>query len=215
VEEHFYVLFPWLYVAMQKWRLTPLQQAWLLWGLCAAVLAWRCVLVFGMHVDSERTNLATDTRVDSILFGCALAVWNNPVLDQPQQRPNLWKYFIVPAAFAALLFCIVYRGEAFRETWRYTIQGAALTFVFIAAVRFHRWPLFRFLDFKPIAFIGVISYSLYLIHQVLLYMVAALVPQVHPVFRALIALAASVCLAWAIYLFVEKPCARLRRKLTD
>jgi peptidoglycan/LPS O-acetylase OafA/YrhL len=215
VEEHFYVLFPWLYVAMQKWRLTPLQQAWLLWGLCAAVLAWRCVLVFGMHVDSERTNLATDTRVDSILFGCALAVWNNPVLDQPQQRPNLWKYFIVPAAFAALLFCIVYRGEAFRETWRYTIQGAALTFVFIAAVRFHRWPLFRFLDLKPIAFIGVISYSLYLIHQVLLYMVAALVPQVHPVFRALIALAASISLAWAIYLFVEKPCARLRRKLTD
>ena len=90
-----------------------------------------------------------------------------------------------------------------------------MTFVFIAAVRFHRWPLFRFLNWKPVAFIGLISYSLYLIHQVLLYVVAALLPQVHPVIGALIALAASIGLAWAIYLLVEKPCARLRRRLTD
>lgn len=215
VEEHFYLLFPWLYVAMQKWRLPPSRQAWLLWGLCAAVLAWRCMLVLGMHAVADRTYMATDTRVDSILFGCALAVWNNPVLDESQPRPDLWKYFIVPAAFVALLLCIVYRGAAFRETWRYTIQGVALTFIFIAAVRFHRWPLFRFLNFKPVAFVGVLSYSLYLIHQVLLSAVETLVPQVHPLARSAIALAAAVGLAWIIYLYIEKPCARLRARLKD
>jgi peptidoglycan/LPS O-acetylase OafA/YrhL len=215
VEEHFYLLFPWLYVAMQKWRLPPRRQAWLFWGLCAAILAWRCVLVLGLHAATDRTYLATDTRVDSILFGCALAVWRNPVLDRPQLRPGLWKYFIVPAAFAALLLCIVFRCPVFRETWRYSIQGAALTFIFIAAMQFHSWPLFRFLNLKSVAFIGVLSYSLYLIHQVLLYAVGALLPQQHAMVRAVLALFASVCLAWLIHLFIEKPCARLRARLTD
>lgn len=73
VEEHFYVLFPLLYVAMQRNRLPRLTQAWLLWGMCALVLAWRCVLVMAMHADSTRIYIATDTRVDAILFGCALA----------------------------------------------------------------------------------------------------------------------------------------------
>jgi peptidoglycan/LPS O-acetylase OafA/YrhL len=49
----------------------------------------------------------------------------------------------------------------------------------------------------------------------LLYVVAALLPQVDPVIGALIALAASIGLAWAMWLLVEKPCARLRRRLTD
>jgi peptidoglycan/LPS O-acetylase OafA/YrhL len=32
----------------------------------------------------------------------------------------------------------------------------------------HRWPLIRFLNFRPVVCIGAVSYSLYLIHQVLL-----------------------------------------------
>jgi peptidoglycan/LPS O-acetylase OafA/YrhL len=166
-----------------------------------------------MHVVSDRTYLATDTRVDSILFGCALAVWNNPVLDPPRTNPGVWKFLVLPMAVAALLGCILYRAPAFRETWRYTIQGMALTFVFIAAMRFHHWPLFRFLNLRPIAFIGVLSYSLYLVHQVLLAVAERLLPQWHPLLRALIALAASLCVAWLIWHCVEKPCARLRARL--
>jgi len=196
VEEHFYLIFPLLYLAMHRWRLAPARQALLFWSLCAVLLAWRCLLVLGMHAPSDRTYLATDTRFDSILFGCALAVWNNPALDKPQTRPHLWKYLILPAAFAALLACLVYRAPAFRETWRYSIQGVALTFVFIAAIRFADWPLFRFLSLKPVAFIGVLSYSMYLVHQVLIDAIGNLLPQAHPLQRAVIALAATVCVAW-------------------
>jgi peptidoglycan/LPS O-acetylase OafA/YrhL len=215
VEEHFYLLFPWLYVAMQRFGLSQSRQAWLLWGLCAALLAWRCVLVLGLDVQSDRTYRATDTRGDSILFGCALAVWNNPVLDPPRLRPHAWKYVLLPSAFAALLLSIVFRNAVFKETLRYSIQGAALTIVFIAAIRFHHWPPFRFLNLKPVAFAGVLSYSLYLIHHPLLLLIARLMPQLHPLLRALIALSASVCLAWLVYLLVEKPCARLRNRLKD
>jgi peptidoglycan/LPS O-acetylase OafA/YrhL len=215
VEEHFYLLFPWLYIAMQKWRIPRLRQAQLLWGLCAVILAWRCVLAIAMHASSGRIYIATDTRLDSILFGCALAVWNNPVLDEPTRSPRLWKYVLLPAAALTLVFSFSYGGDLFRETWCFSLQGAALALVFVAAIRFHSWPPFRVLNFRPVAFIGVLSYSLYLLHYVLLRAVLQLWPRWPSVLRALISLAASIILAWVIYQLVEKPCARLRRRFMD
>ena len=214
VEEQFYLLFPLLYIFIQKLRVPQSEQAWLLWGLCVLILAWRCTLVMAMHSESTRIYIATDTRVDSVLFGCALAVWNNPVLDEPMGSPGLWKFLLLPAALAALLICFLFQGTVFRETWYFSIQGAALTLVFIAAIRFHTWPLFRFLNWRPVAFIGTLSYSLYLVHDVLLRAVARLWPQSHAWQRAVISLAASLFAAWAIYVLVETPCARLRKRLT-
>ncbi|HXI77412.1 MAG TPA: acyltransferase, partial [Steroidobacteraceae bacterium] len=168
VEEHFYLLFPLLYIYMQKWRMSRLGQARLLWSICALILVWRCVLVLLMHASSVRIYLATDTRVDSILFGCALAVWNNPVLDAARLPPNIWKFVLFPGALVVLVLCLAYRGTMFDEIWGFSIEGAALTLVFIAAVRFYDWPLIRVLNSRPLAYLGLLSYSLYLIHDVLL-----------------------------------------------
>jgi peptidoglycan/LPS O-acetylase OafA/YrhL len=215
VEEHFYVLFPLLYIAMQRCRLPRLTQVWLLGAICALVLAWRCVLVMAMHANSTRIYLATDTRLDSILFGCALALWNNPARDEPMQSPDIWQYFLVPAALIALVLCLAFRGPVFRETLYFSIQGLALMLIFIAAVRFHTWPLFRVLNSRPMVFIGVCSYSLYLVHDVLLRAIARLWPQSHEWQRALIGLGASLLTSWVIYEAIERPCASLRKRLTD
>jgi peptidoglycan/LPS O-acetylase OafA/YrhL len=215
VEEQFYLVFPLLYIAMQRCRIPRFGQAWLLWGLCAVILTWRCILVMAMHAESARIYIATDTRLDSVLFGCALAVWRNPALDEPTGPPGLWKFLLFPAALVALLMCFLFDGTVFRETWYFAIQGAALTLVFSAAMRFHTWPLFRFLNWRPVAFIGTLSYSLYLVHDVLLRAVARLWPQSHGWQHAVISLAASIIAAWTIYVLVEKPAARLRKRLTD
>ncbi len=214
VEEHFYLLFPWLYIAMQKWRMPPAEQALFLWGLCAVVLAWRCVLVMALHVDKAHILFATDTRVDAILFGCALAVWNNPFLDPPKGSPQLWKYGLLPAAVVALLLTLVCGGRVFEETGYFSVQGVALTLLFSCAIRFHAWPLFRFLNFRWVAFIGTLSYSLYLVHEVLLRAVTRLWPQWHGSLRVATALAASLIAALTIYVLIERPCAVLRKKLT-
>ena len=215
VEEHFYLLFPLLYVAMQKWRMSRETQRWLLLGLCVAVLAWRCLLVLVLHATIPRINFATDTRMDSILFGCALAVWDNPVLDKPRQETILWKYLLPAAALGALMLCFALRTARFTEIWAFSVQGVALTVLFICAIRYHTAPAFRILNWRPVAFIGVLSYSLYLVHHVLLRAAEHLWPRWHSWQRAAIALAASMMAAWIIYELIEKPCARLRRKLTD
>jgi peptidoglycan/LPS O-acetylase OafA/YrhL len=228
VEEHFYLLFPWLYVALRKLRLTPRHQALVFWGLCGVVLAWRCILVYGIFgkyglygafgddaVSIDRTYMASDTRVDSILFGCALAVWRNPMLDAPVLRERWWKTVIVPAALLLLAFCLVVRNPQFRETLRYTLQGIALTVMFMAAIRFKSWLPFRFLNLRPVVFIGGLSYSLYLVHFAVLFAVQRNLPALHPVASGALALAISLLLSWTIYRVVERPCARLRRRLID
>jgi len=217
VEEHFYLLFPWLYIAMQKWKLSRPAQAYLLWGLCALVLIWRCVLFLSMGPNVNRAHIlfGTDCRVDAILFGCALAVWNNPVLDPPRGSPQLWKYRLLPLAIAVLLLCLAINRMDFKNTVYFSLQGVALTAVFICAIRFSNWPVFRFLNWRPVAYVGALSYSLYLTHEVVLLAVLELLPQWRGSLRVLLTLAISLVVSWAIYELIEVPCARLRRKLTD
>jgi peptidoglycan/LPS O-acetylase OafA/YrhL len=215
VEEHFYLAFPWLFIALQKRKLSARNQALLLWCLCALVLLWRLLLVFAYHVPITRTYMASDTRVDSILFGCALAVWNNPVLDDIRMDERRWKYLYVPFAALVLGCCLLVRSDNFRETFRYSLQGGALTLLFVAAIRYHRWPVFAWLNTRVMVFIGLLSYSLYLLHLAVIFGIARALPQMDHVFRGSLSLAISIALAWLIYVTVEKPCARLRRKLSD
>jgi peptidoglycan/LPS O-acetylase OafA/YrhL len=215
VEEHFYLVFPWLFIALQRLNFSARQQAAILWGLCVLVLAWRLVLVFVYHVPIERTYLASDTRVDSILFGCALAVWNNPVLDEMPMDERRWKYAYVPLAALLLGGCLLVRGDNFRETFRYSLQGVALTVLFIAAIRYHRWRLFAWLNTRVMVYIGLLSYSLYLLHLAVIFGIARALPDMSHLLRGTFSLAISIALAWLIYVWVEKPCARLRRKLSD
>lgn len=214
VEEHFYLLFPWIFVLMQRLRLSQRHQAFAFWGLCGLVLLWRCILVGEFHLSDNYIGRASDTRIDSILFGCALAVWSNPVLDRPNLTPNLWKYLILPAAILALLASMAIPNIMFRDTLRYTVQGVALTFVFIAAIRFHHWMPFRALSWPPLAFIGVLSYSLYLMHHAVIFAVRQVLPG-SVLMQAVAAFSISMTLAWVMYVCIERPCAKLRKRLTD
>lgn len=215
VEEHFYLLFPWIYLAMRRRGYSGRRQALILLTMCALVLVWRSVLVLRLHAWADRTYMGSDTRIDSILFGCILAVFYNPTLDRWEAHERRWKYAYLPLALALLFATFLIRGEAFRETVRYSLQGLALGPVFIAAIRFPHWLPFRLLNLKPLTFIGLLSYSLYLLHYGSLLYVQAFMPRGGAVGQALAAFALSMLLAWLIYVLIERPCARLRRRLTD
>jgi peptidoglycan/LPS O-acetylase OafA/YrhL len=212
VEEHFYLLFPCLFIAMQRLLAGRLRaQTAVLLALCAAVLAWRCALVFGWHAPMDRTYLATDTRVDSILFGCALAVGANPVLDPPRASPALLRWVLLPLGAAILIFSFLFRAPWFRESFRYTVQGIGLVPIFVAGIREPDFGPFRFLNWRAVRHAGLLSYSLYLVHHVVLYALPegklALLP------RAFLCLGVALAIAESIHRAIEKPCARLRRRL--
>src|SRR5258708_6828419 len=127
----------------------------------------------------------------------------------------LWKRVLLPLGLLALIASFVIRNDGFRETLRYTLQGVALVPVFVCAMRFPSWGLMRILNYRPIAFVGVLSYSLYLMHQVVLFaLTPALEPKLGAIPTALIGLAISLALAWLVHRLIERPIARLRRRFS-
>ena len=85
VEEHFYLLFPLAFVGLARYGARPDRQALVLLGACASILLWRIVLYSKLDMtdvlSGQRLEIASDTRFDSILFGCILALYGNPALD--------------------------------------------------------------------------------------------------------------------------------------
>jgi peptidoglycan/LPS O-acetylase OafA/YrhL len=215
VEEHFYCLFPFLYISLLKRGVSPKRQMLIFWGICLAILLWRCVLVFGMGAEEGRIHNLSDTRIDSMLFGCALAVHGNPVLDPPYGSDRLWKYFVLPGGITLLLLSFLFRYPEYELTLRYTIQGIALYGLFIAAIRFPDWGVFQILNWSWMRFIGLLSYSLYLVHDIVLQLVYLYLPQFSVSLQGAIGLLISFILAYAMYRYIELPCGKLRKQLSS
>jgi peptidoglycan/LPS O-acetylase OafA/YrhL len=76
------------------------------------------------------------------------------------------------------------------------------------SIRYPDWSFMRALNVAPVRFLGTLSYSLYLTHQVVLYGVWRL-PLPDPL-RALLTFVGSLLIAVGIFRYVEKPFAKLR-----
>ena len=150
IEEHFYLVFPLLVLLFCRLRLSPFRQGVILLVGCVAVLLWRSYLVYGLHVETARTYYGTDTRLDSLLFGCAAALMLSPMLDRQRRwsRPNPW---VALVAFACLGATLLVRGDAFRESSRYTIQSIAIVVCMLYAITAAGSRTFRVLNWKAIA----------------------------------------------------------------
>lgn len=208
VEEHFYMLFP-LIFALVLIKFPARKRAAALLGFCAVVLGWRTFVAFSTH-NFAWTYLATDTRLDSIAFGCILALWRNPVLDDEvvADRKTMNWFWV---GMAALLLCFVFRNQLFRETARYTIQGLALMPIFTIAILRHRDRGFAWLNTPLMKWLAAFSYTIYLVHYVGFLVVEHYITT-QPVLKAAIAGVLILAYAWALYAFVEKPFARLRKR---
>jgi peptidoglycan/LPS O-acetylase OafA/YrhL len=212
VEEHFYLLFPLLYWAMRRWQFTAKQQLGAILGLCAAVLVWRITLVTVFDAPHDRLYRASDTRVDAILAGCALAVYGNPIMDRSRISDATWRFVLFPLGIAVLVGTSFLRQPLFQEAIKGSLQAAALIPLFVVAVRCPSWGPMRLLNTKIIKFFGLLSYGLYLIHRTVLSLVET---WVSPNLLVLVPLALGISIAfcYGLHVYVEQPCARLRKRL--
>ncbi len=214
VEEHFYLIFPLLYVWMCP-RFTVRRQTVILLAICAAALAWRCILHFHFHAGVVRTYFGTDTRFDCILFGCVFAVVANPIFHDPLHGWFLrWMKWLLPLCVAVLLGTFLIRDDSFRETFRYTLQGLALIPLFIAAIQYQQSLPVRLLNLPVTRFLGVLSYSLYLCHLVIIESIQRSWTTANLVLTGTVSLACALCFATLVHYWVERPCTRIRKRLS-
>jgi peptidoglycan/LPS O-acetylase OafA/YrhL len=209
VEEHFYLVFPLLYLAI-----LPLSRKWqgvVLGALCSSCLVWRCVLVLALGGDYDRTYYGTDTRADALLLGCLLAVVANPVLDRVRMRSTA----ALPVLCAGGL--LVVAGEQLPAAWAATVgqtlQDVGLFVAFTAILSAPRSLAGRVLEWRPLARLGVLSYTFYLFHGLALTVLEDHT-QLGTYPRAAVAFLGTLAVSQAVHVGVERPLARLRRRLS-
>ncbi|WP_050476758.1 acyltransferase family protein [Herbaspirillum rhizosphaerae] len=221
VEEQYYLVFPFICVALLAGTANLRRFSWALAASVVLVLVWR-VIVHRNGGSSDYIYMATDTRIDSILYGAWLAL----ILANDTHKH--WRRFsashvVQAVCLLLLLACFVIRHPGFRDTLRYSLQGLALmplmtAICFTSSVA----PLTRLLETRPMRRVGGWSYSLYLYHPIAIVLAeiwwgpGSIGPQqigwqAFPPF-ALTAVLLSFVFAVASYHFVEKPFLRWRRR---
>jgi peptidoglycan/LPS O-acetylase OafA/YrhL len=212
VEEHFYLLFPLaLLVLLKRWSYGQAAAALALG--CVLVLLWRFALLGIAGDPGHYTYHATDTRLDSLLYGCIMGLWLNPALDKaPDGIGGRGWTVLCSLAIALLAASFLWRSEEFRTTLRYTLQGIALFPLFYCAVRYHRLALFSWLNTRPVRALGLVSYTFYLCHFAAID-IAGKVLNVDGLARGVSGFVLAAVFSAACYMLIEKRFAAMRRKL--
>jgi len=205
VEEHFYLLFPLIFIALVPRGPRAIGYACMIG--CAIALVIR-LLSIRAGVSFDEVYEWSHTRYDSILFGCVLALWQNPMLDKHAWRPSVWHF---AGAIGLILLTLVIRNPVAQQTIRYTLQGIAL-FVIFSYILVDTGLITRLLTLKPLRLLGVYSYTFYLSHQAFIALIEAL-GVTRPIPVMILAFPLTWVFCWGMYRMVEQPTARWRRSL--
>jgi peptidoglycan/LPS O-acetylase OafA/YrhL len=199
IEEQFYLVWPVVLVALLRFR-----NRWLITASVAALTA--AVLVHRLAGNGPTQPLVTTSlRADELLIGCLLAclfAWFRAVT---------WTWWPLALGAVPLLVAQVWHAHDLRG-FGYT--AIALLFAFVLAGSITWKPLGRLLSIDPLRWLGRISYSLYLWHYPVIYLIrlksAAGIDHA-TVVNSIAALGVSLVLAVASYELIEKPFIQRRR----
>lgn len=212
IEEHFYFIFPVLFLALSRSKLRESSKRNLLIGFCVLELLWRLARVL-LHFHSiEVWNYyATDARLDSILWGAVLAMFWNPLFGQRTVLPRRGKAWAFAGAVLVLILSLAIPGMIYREAFRYTLQALSLVviFTFIVSDTGH-WSV-RWLEHPVMRYLGWTSYIIYLSHYMFFFLIENLWPMNHWL-MLLATLMLTLAFATLMRYAVELPLQRWRAK---
>jgi len=202
VEEQFYLLWPFAFVALGPRRAMWVAAGVILLGPVARFFDWRFLAGTPYHHVRMFPMVA-----DSLATGCLLAGGRDWI-----EKQDWYLRLFRPAYSAALLAIMLsltrYTYHAVIEIFGWTVINTILAILIHRSVcRPGDW-LGLFLNWKPVAFIGVLSYSLYLWQQLFLNRDSAAWSAAFPQ-----SLLFTFGAALASYLLLEKPLLKLRHRL--
>ena len=210
VEEHFYLLWP---LVIRKNINYTSRLLTIIVGACVTIIAWRVLAHYILSVSADYTGIATDTRINSILYGALLRVLFESTL--ATTVVNICKARVV-RIISILLLIITFgiRDDGFRETIRYSLQGIALMPLFSMVLLDQPTTAIRRVLASPImVLIGRLSYSIYLFHLLARTPAEVVFGSPYRIESVVSGLFFTGVLAYTVYIFVELPIANVRRRL--
>jgi peptidoglycan/LPS O-acetylase OafA/YrhL len=214
VEEQFYLLWPWLLLLGLRFVKEPASSpgirprlALVTLGLAAASAILMAVL-YHPGFDSTRVYDGTDTRAFGLLFGAALAmVWPSRHLTSNVSLGARWILDGLGVAGLTVIAILIWRTNDYSP---FLYQGGmvllSVATVFVIAAIVH--PATRLgpaMGWKPLRWIGVRSYGIYLwMFPIIVLTTPTVTSGVDPL-RAAVQVAASIGVAALSWRFIEEP----------
>jgi peptidoglycan/LPS O-acetylase OafA/YrhL len=206
IEEHFYLLWPLIFVLLGERRR--------LGGAVALVVAlsmWQVAVVKFQIAMTSAWIVRTDMQAEYLMCGCAVAIaqassrWRPTVARLTGPVPLILGSIVMIAA--ALIPVSDWKvAQVFRST------GAAATAVVLAATSTRPEGWFsRLLELRPLTWVGRRSYSLYLWQQLFFAWDAKRAPALGFLQSFPWNLAGAIAAASASYLLIEQPAIRVGR----
>ena len=202
IEEQFYVLWPLVVFAFRRSR-----AALLFVSTAIALTSAIAMYLLSDAADPSRAYYGTDTRIQTLVIGCILAILlHRPDTRTPQADRTWPSLFAVPVAGLVVVAFIVVNGES---QWMYrggfTVFAVLASLLVASVVILPGRGLNRLFELPPVRWVGMISYSLYLWHWPAIVFLTA--PRVGDDGVALLSvrLVAMVSAAWLSFRFIESP----------
>ena len=223
VEEHFYLVFPLLVVGLSFWKIGR-GTAWIAAALLIAGIAIRVFLWHGLVKSDDAYGpwycyiyYPTYSRLDGLLVGVCVAATQcfAPALWQRLTgRPSL---ILVIGAVLLFVACSISQNRLglLASAVSFPLVAVAYGFIVIAAVS-PRSALHR-VRLRVTGFVAAVSYSLYLIHKVLIHVTQPHLAGAHVNIDGtlvfLVCTATSLAAAWTLHICVERPFMRVRSRI--
>ena len=210
VEEQFYLLWPAAFLLFGRNRR---RLASVLCLVIAGIWIYRFLLV--PHVSQGYIYEAFDTRADSLLCGCLLAIALREGFATGFFRIVCSNYAAAIASLALLAISVwleLRLGVDYRDRYGFALDSALAAILLCQAIAFRGRTLFRWLDLKPVRYLGGISYSLYLWQQLVIGAAEKPLARYGLMVTLPVVVAACVAMATLSWQLVERPALRLKKR---
>ncbi|PKR84217.1 acyltransferase family protein [Heyndrickxia camelliae] len=207
VEEQFYLVWPLLILIGLNFLS---KRSVLFLTLLAAILSGLAMaFLYQPGMDPSRVYYGTDTRAFSLLIGAALALcWPSQKLaGKVPFKSSVFLNFIGAFGLFILLWMLARTNQY--ESFLYLggmILLSVITVLLLASLVHPASSISRIFELKPLRFLGVRSYGIYLWHYPIILLTT---PAVHTqgisIFRVLFQIALIILLSSLSYTFIENP----------
>lgn len=209
VEEQFYLIWPFLLMIVISTFAPTRGKLFLLILAGAAVSFALMVFLYEPGTDPSRVYYGTDTRAFGLLIGAALAIiYPSHKFSEPFSRKgNAWVNIFGVVGLCIVMYMLTKTGKYDESLYRggMVVLSAASALV-IAAAASPFSAVGKLLAWKPLRWIGVRSYGIYLLHYPIIVLTGPADPNVSPnLLLQLAQLMITVVLAALSYRFVEEP----------
>jgi peptidoglycan/LPS O-acetylase OafA/YrhL len=208
VEEQFYLIWPFLFLALQQKR----RRLRFLVAAIPCLWIYRELMVFALHVNQGYVYEAFDMRADHLLMGCLLAV---ALAEGAFQK--LWRFLCVFSwmPFVTVAFLVAEQSLAhagisrYRDSVGFILEPLLVASLLPQLIAFRHGPITRVLEMKWMRYLGRISYSIYLYQQLVIYPVEKMF-RGRPLLTVVASVGTVMVCGTASYFLIERPFLKLK-----